>query len=227
MVRQGTAETASAGRRRPPRDLRRRPFPTVTAATPAQRRETLAAVRLWAEQQAEDTIEWYYRDKRLKRVGSRVVRGLTILLAVAGTAVPLASTAVGASWQGWGYVLLALAAGCKGFDHFFGLSSGWMRDVTAAQALRAELDEFRLAWTTEDLREAASRAGTDDGGLDEAALELRMRLISDLVSAVHGRLESETSTWMTEFASADQHLRQDGSLSAAPALPAPMPAPER
>ncbi|MET7478978.1 SLATT domain-containing protein [Streptomyces sp. NPDC005648] len=227
MVRQGTSSAAGDARRRSPRDLRSLPFPEIRVIGPGQQREALDSVRRWAEQQAEDTIEWYYQDKRLKRIGSRVVRGCTIVLAVAGTAVPLASTAVGGSWQGWGYVLLALAAGCKGFDHFFGLSAGWMRDVSSAQALRSRLDEFRLGWTTEDLRAASHAALPADGARDTADLELRMRLITELIGAVHARLESETATWMVEFASADQQLRQDGGLAGAPTLPSPAPASER
>ncbi|MEU1705516.1 SLATT domain-containing protein [Streptomyces sp. NPDC005706] len=127
------------------RDLRGRAFPELTFGTPHERLESVRSLRVWAEQEAEDAIEWYLRDKRLKRLGSRLVRALMIVLAATGTVIPLAGTATGADIQSWGYVFLAAAAGCKGFDYFFGLSTAWMRDITAAQALRGELNdaEFR------------------------------------------------------------------------------------
>ncbi|MFI6638106.1 SLATT domain-containing protein [Streptomyces sp. NPDC050504] len=186
--------------RRDLRNLRNRPFPALTADTLRDRNQALQLIRDWAEREAEEAIDWYFRDKRLKRVGSRIVRGLTVALAVAGTAVPLADAANGGGAQGWGYVLLAVAAGCKGFDHFFGLSSGWMRDIAAAQALQGELSRFRMAWSGELLRGG-------DGPLEPAALERRLKLITRLVTAVRTHVESETADWLTEFRSTAQQLQ--------------------
>ncbi|GAA2106218.1 SLATT domain-containing protein [Streptomyces synnematoformans] len=200
------------------RDLRGRPFPgAALEPSPGGQREVLRELRAWAEREAEDTIEWYLHDKRLKRRGSRVISALTILLAVAGTLVPLASVVSGGPPQGWGYVLLALAAGCKGFDHFFGLSSGWMRDIAAAQTLRAELNDFRLAWAAEQLRSpgaagedgagGAGGAAAAGGALDPAALERRLALLTSLVEAVRRQVESETAEWLTEFRATAQQLQ--------------------
>ncbi|MBL1103677.1 SLATT domain-containing protein [Streptomyces sp. 5-8] len=191
------------------RDLRGRAFPVLVARTPAERLEAVEALRAWAEQEAEDAIEWYLADKRLKRLGSRYVRGLMILLATTGTVVPLAGAALDTQIQGWGYVFLAAAAGCKGFDHFFGLSTAWMRDITAAQALRGELNEFRLAWTAELLREAT-------GEPEQAVIERRMLLVGGLVARIRARLESETSDWTHEFRAGLQQLQEQTV-----ALPAP------
>ncbi|WP_394429005.1 SLATT domain-containing protein [Streptomyces sp. SGAir0957] len=202
------------GRAGPKRDLRSRPFPVVAGGTPQARREALLAIRAWAEQEAEDAVDWYLRDRRLKRRGSRLIRGLTILLAIAGTAVPLAGSLDQGPPQALGYVLLALAAGCKGFDHFFGLSAAWMRDMAAAQALRTKLSEFRLAWSREELR-----AGPAADGITAEDLEHRMDLITALVAAVHSQVEGETAGWLTEFAASEQQLRDQT------AVPGPAPAP--
>ncbi|MFW6690319.1 SLATT domain-containing protein [Streptomyces sp. MAR4 CNX-425] len=186
------------------RDLRGRPFPGAALEPGAGGpREVLRELRTWAEREAEDAIEWYLHDKRLKRRGSRVISALTILLAVGGTLIPLASVVSGGPPQGWGYVLLALAAGCKGFDHFFGLSSGWMRDITAANALRAELNDFRMAWAAEQLRTAEG-----DGDLEPAALERRLALLTSLVEAVRRQVEAETAEWLTEFRATAQQLQE-------------------
>ncbi|AKH82308.1 hypothetical protein AA958_08795 [Streptomyces sp. CNQ-509] len=197
----GTPEVRSRRGRR--RDLGGRPFPAIALEATGGPQEILQELRAWAEREAEDAIEWYLADKRRKRLGSRIVSVLTILLAVGGTLIPLASVISGGPPQGWGYVLLALAAGCKGFDHFFGMSSGWMRDITAAHALRGALNDFRMAWAAEHLRAAA------DGALDPAALERRLALLTSLVEAVQRQVESETAEWLSDFRATAQQLQDN------------------
>jgi hypothetical protein len=212
-------------------DLRGRPFPDLSAVTAGAttgpdggRREALARLRQWAEQEAEDTIDWYLADKRLKRTGSRLLQGLAIAFAVAGTAVPLGTAAAGGSGQGWGYVLLAVAAGCKGFDHFFGLSATWMRDIAVAQSLRGELNAVRLEWAS-DLLRAGSAGGAGDAAdaaghpatpvgpgepLTPAEVERRLALINRLVTAVRSQVEAETADWQAEFSSSTSQLHGQG-----------------
>ncbi|MET9967306.1 SLATT domain-containing protein [Streptomyces sp. NPDC006356] len=191
------------------RDLRSRPFPALAANTPAERLESVRSLRAWAEQEAEDAIEWYFEDKRLKRLGSRVIRGMMIVLATTGTVIPLAGAAANADIQSWGYVFLAAAAGCKGFDYFFGLSTAWMRDITAAQALRGELNEFRLAWSAELLRDVT-------GEPEQSVIERRMNLIGGLLGRIRAHLEGETADWTAEFRAGLQQFQEQ-----AVTLPAP------
>jgi SMODS and SLOG-associating 2TM effector domain 2 len=205
-----------AGRPRiPRRDLELRPFPRIGAGDPAAQRRALAELRAWAEQSAEDAMSWYLRDKGRKRTASRLLQGLAIVFAVAGTAVPLGTAAIGTSGQGWGYVLLAVAAGCKGFDHFFGLSSAWMRDIGVSHSLRFELDAVRLEWASDVLR--AGPAGPDQaiGPLEPAEVERQLALISRLVNAVRGQIESETAAWQTEFSAATRQLHEQSPLPGA------------
>ncbi|WP_405589540.1 SLATT domain-containing protein [Streptomyces sp. NBC_01190] len=198
------------GRRR---DLEIRPFPAVSAEDPAAQREALARLREWAERSAEDTIDWYLRDKQRKRTASRTLQGLAIVFAVAGAAVPLGTVAAGGSGQGWGYVLLAVAAGCKGFDHFFGLSSTWMRDIGVAHALRAELNAVRLEWATDVLR-AGPVGVRPHGPLEPAEVERQLALIGRLVDAVRDNVESETAEWRSEFSARTRQLNEQGALPA-------------
>ncbi|MBM9507084.1 SLATT domain-containing protein [Actinacidiphila acididurans] len=198
---------------RRPRDLQLRPFPEVESDDWHSQREALAALRTWAEQGAEDAIDWYLRDKKRKRTGSRLLQGLAIAFAVAGTAIPLGTAAAGGSGQGWGYVLLALAAGCKGFDHFFGLSSSWMRDIAVAHAIRAELNAVRLEWATDVLR--AGRASARPGEwLQPSEVERQLTLIARLVNAVRQQIDTETADWQTEFRSRTRQLNEQGALPA-------------
>lgn len=197
-------------------DLGGRPFPVLTAGDPQGQRESLARLREWAEQEAQDAIDWYLRNKHRNRIGSRLLQSLAIALAVAGTAVPLATAATGGSGQGWGYVLLAAAAGCKAFDHFFGLSASWMRNITVAQTLRGELDAVRLEWAADVLRAGPGGAAASTAGpLDPAEVERQLALITRLVDAVRAQVESEMAVWRTEFASRTRELHeQDGSPAA-------------
>lgn len=213
----GAAAAAPRGRGWRRGDLEARPFPDVpgaAAADPAVQRETLARLRAWAEQDAEAAIDWYLRDKRLKRVGSRLLQGLAIAFAVAGTAVPLGTAASGGSGQGWGYVLLAVAAGCKGFDHFFGVSAAWMRDITVAHALRTELNAVRLEWAADVLR---AGPGADQQGrlLEPAEVERQLALVHRLAGAVRSHVDGETAQWQAEFRSSTSQLQGQGVLPAA------------
>ncbi len=209
----GTAGGAAArarGRGRP--DLARRPFPAVAAGTPAAQRQALADLRGWAERGAEDAIDWYLRDKRAKRTASRLLQGLAILLAVAGTALPLGAAATGSAGQGWGYVLLAAAAGCKGFDHFFGLSAAWMRDIEAAHTLRFELSAVQLEWAADVLRAGPAGQNPPDVPLEPAEVERQLALIGRLAAAVRGQVERETATWQAEFGAATRQLHEQAGL---------------
>lgn len=209
----GRSGTAAERRVRGRRDLAARPFPAVAADGPEGQREALARLREWAEGEAEDAIEWYLRDRRAKRVGSRLLQGLAIAFAVAGTAVPLGTAAAGGSGQGWGYVLLAVAAGCKGYDHFFGLSAAWMREMTVAQALRGELNAVRLEWAADVLRAGpGGAAARTEGPLEPAEVERQLALITRLVTAVRGHVESETADWQAEFSSTTSQLHGQSGL---------------
>jgi hypothetical protein len=202
-----TARPGAGGRRWFGRrgDLSTRPFPTLSGTDLPSRLRTVDALRAWAEAHAEDAIDWYLRDKRAKRVASRALRAGSIVLAVAGGTVPLASAAWRDDAGGWGYVLLAAAAGCAAFDHFFGVSAGWMRDIATSQALRGRLERFRLEWTSALLLSSSSGAvggdgaGAPAGPVGEPELAHRLGLVRDFVADVTGLVEAETSEWLAEF----------------------------
>jgi hypothetical protein len=206
LARAGNAPRHRSWRRG---DLRARPFPRPATKEPwvtdsRHRLDAIEALRDWAEGQAEDAIDWYLRDKAIRRVGSRLLRALAIVLAVAGSLVPLLSAAWTGSAAGWGYVLLAAAAGCVAFDHFFGLSSGWMRDMAASQTLQRRLTEFRLEWTTNLLRPASvTGVPVPVGGsaVDDAELNRRLDLVGRFAMEIADLVESETAEWLTEFRS--------------------------
>ena len=124
------------------------------------------------------------------------------------------TAAAGGSEQGWGYVLLAVAAGCKGFDHFFGMSATWMRDITVAQALRAELNTVRLEWAADVLRAGPGAAGPGEL-LEPAEIERQLALITRLATAVRSHVDAETADWQAEFSSSTRQLQGQSALPGA------------
>jgi SMODS and SLOG-associating 2TM effector domain 2 len=181
--------------RRRRRDLRAVPFPEQALQQWQDPEVALALLYRHAEGRAIDAVDWYLEDKRGKRAWSRGLRVLAILLVVAGGLQPVLEAArPGGGAPAWGYVLLALAAACAGFDRFFGLSSGWMRAMTTAQALRRRLELLQYDWASECAR-AATR--TVDGKLVLARLAL-LRAFAEDAAAV---MQQETSEWVFEFQS--------------------------
>jgi hypothetical protein len=200
----------SRGRRLAPRgDLRYRPFPYPgdSGVSP----EGLRAIRAWAETRAEDAINWYLADKRTKRLASRGLKALTITLLVGGSIVPLVTAAAGKEAAGWGYVLLAAAGGCAAFDHFFGLSSAWTRDIAAVQAIQRRLDRFRLEWWEHESGGAKRNPEEGDGpSADPRAL---VRLARGFLDDLDSLITAETREWQAEFQTGIQDLRGQARIS--------------
>ncbi len=154
----------------------------------------------YAEGRAIDAIDWYLQDKRGKRSWSRGLRLLVIVLVTAGALQPLLdAAAAGPSRTAWGYVLLAMAAACIGFDRFFGLSSGWMRSMTTAQALERRLEQLQYDWAAECAR-SASRT------VDPKQVQNRLTLLRVFCDDVAGLMQQETAEWVLEFQGNLLHL---------------------
>src|SRR5215212_9287508 len=86
-------------------------FPGPLRSTEA----ALTQLYRYAEAWAIDAIDWFLQDKRGKRIWSRGLRLLVILLVTAGGLQPCwTPPPPGPSRTAWGYVLLALAAARSG-----------------------------------------------------------------------------------------------------------------
>jgi hypothetical protein len=187
----GTGRDRAATRRRA--DLSARQFPLGDWGEPAERLEELYR---WSEERAVEAIEWYRRDRVWKRRWARVLRFGAAALGVAGVVLPLVQlTGRLGHAVAWGYVALALAGGCLAADRVFGLSSGWMRDVSAAQALQRRLEAFQFDWASECVREVLGPTEGTAGEAAERCLGVLRRFCEDISELVR----AETSEWMLEF----------------------------
>ncbi|OSC49780.1 hypothetical protein B5181_40700, partial [Streptomyces sp. 4F] len=97
----------------------------------------------------------------------------------------------------WGYLALLLAVACVAGDRYFGVTSGWMRDVATAQAVQRRLQMLQFDWASESVREVL---GPADGTASEAAercLTVLRRFSEDVTELVR----AETADWMVDFRS--------------------------
>lgn len=196
-------------------DLRAQRFPLAGPEDWRDPGQALTTLYRHAEDKALQAIDWYLRDKRSKKLSSRVLRAVAIILAAAGGVQPLVSIArPGQGNAGWGYVLLALAAACIGFDRFFGLSSGWMRAISTAQAIQSSLERFQFEWAATCACTAMLPARPEQV-LDR--LQLLRAFSEQLLDLVRG----ETAEWVVEFQSSLSSLAQleVSGRDSAPTLP--------
>ncbi|MFJ2828968.1 SLATT domain-containing protein [Streptomyces sp. NPDC087263] len=205
----GGRDDGAAGAR-PGGDLTGRPFPLGDWGEPAERLDELYR---WVERGALDTASWYLTDRVRKRHGARLLRCGAALGAVAGAALPLLDlTGVVGGVALWGYLALLLAGACVAGDRFFGVTSGWIRDVATAQAVQRRLQVLQFDWASESVREVL---GPTEGTASEAAdrcLGVLRRFSDDVTELVR----AETADWMVEFRTGSAPMGIQSALAGSP-----------
>ncbi|MGP4002957.1 SLATT domain-containing protein [Streptomyces sp. 8N706] len=182
-------------------DLLGRPLPAGDWGEPADRLEDLYR---WVESRALETVDWYLAGRLWKRRGARALRMAAAVAAGVGVTLPLLGL-IGllADGAGWGYLALLVAAVCVGADRFFGLTSGWIRDVATAQAVQRRLEALQFDWASESVREVL---GPTEGTASEAA-ERCLSVLRRFSEGVSELVRSETADWMVEFRAGSAPLR--------------------
>ncbi|MDN0198224.1 SLATT domain-containing protein [Streptomyces sp. S.PNR 29] len=176
-----------------PGDLNGRVFPLGDWGEPAERLEELYR---WVERGALDTVAWYLADRVWKRRGARLLRGGAAVGAVAGAALPLLDmTGVVGGVAPWGYLALLLGVACVAGDRYFGVTSGWIRDVATAQAVQRRLLALQFDWASESVREVLGPAEGTASEAVERCLAVLRRFSEDVTELVR----AETADWMVEF----------------------------
>ncbi|MER0247032.1 SLATT domain-containing protein, partial [Streptomyces sp. HSW2009] len=128
--------------------------------------------------------------------GARPRRAGAALAATAGGVLPLLElTRTLGTGAAWGVLALLASVACLACDRFFGLTSGWMRDLATAQAVHRRLEALQFDWSVENVREVL---GPTEGTASEAAercLTVLRRFAEDVTELVR----AETADWMVEF----------------------------
>lgn len=185
--------SGARGRRDRGHDLTGEPFPLGDWGDPAQRLDELYR---WVEADALRTADWYLNDRVWKRRGARALRIGTAAGVVAGAALPLldlTGSLEGAA--GWGYLSLLLGAACMACDRYFGLTSGWIRNLATAQAVQRRLQVLQFDWASECVREVLGPTEGTASEATERCLGVLRRFSEDITELVR----SETADWMVEF----------------------------
>ncbi|MCX4235774.1 SLATT domain-containing protein [Streptomyces ortus] len=176
-----------------PGELMGRVFPLGDWGEPAERLDELYR---WVEAGALATASWYLTDRVWKRRGARALRAGAAAGALAGAGLPLLDLAgVLGGGASWGYLALLVAVACVAGDRFFGVTSGWMRDVATAQAVQRRLQVLQFDWASECVREVLGPAEGTAGEAAERCLGVLRRFCEDVTELVR----VETGDWMVEF----------------------------
>ncbi|MFD9320176.1 SLATT domain-containing protein [Streptomyces sp. NPDC057456] len=176
-----------------PGDLAGRTFPLGDWGEPAERLDELYR---WVERGALETAAWYLADRVWKRRVARALRTGAAAGAVCAAALPLLDLArVLGGAAPWGYLALLLAVACVAVDRFFGVTSGWIRDVATAQAVQRRLQVLQFDWASESVREVLGPADGTASDAAERCLAVLRRFSEDVSELVR----TETADWMVEF----------------------------
>ncbi|MDW6060958.1 SLATT domain-containing protein [Streptomyces sp. FXJ1.4098] len=181
-------------------DLLGRPFPHGDWGEPAERLDSLYR---WVEEGALQVAEWYLADRVWKRRTARALRVGAAVLGVVGASLPLLDlNGVLGDGAAWGCLVLLIAAACVACDRFFGLTSGWMRDVATAQAVQRRLEGLQFDWASESVREVL---GPTEGTAAEA-VERCLAVLRRFCEDVSELVRTETAGWMVDFGSGSAPL---------------------
>ncbi|MFJ3231590.1 SLATT domain-containing protein [Streptomyces sp. NPDC086787] len=194
----------------PPGDLTGRAFPLGDWGEPAERLDELFR---WVERRALETAAWYLADRVWKRQAARVLRVGAAVGAVSGAALPLLElTGAVDGTSVWGYLALTLGLACAAADRYFGLTSGWMRDVATAQAVQRRLQVLQFDWASECVREVLGPAEGTASEATERCLAVLRRFSEDVTELVR----TETADWMVEFRTGSAPLGIQSAVASPP-----------
>jgi SMODS and SLOG-associating 2TM effector domain 2 len=191
-----------------PDDLTGRAFPLGDWGEPAERLDELYR---WVERGALETAAWYLADRVWKRRGARLLRAGAAVGTAVGAALPLLDlTGLVDGAATWGYLALLGAGTCVAGDRFFGVTSGWMRNVATAQAVQRRLQVLQFDWASESVREVLGPAEGTAGEAAERCLGVLRRFSEDVTELVR----SETTDWMVEFRTGPAPMGLQSAVSA-------------
>jgi hypothetical protein len=179
-----------------PDDLSAAGFPKLTWNNQKDA-ETLASLRDYVVQQAEEAANWYTRHRQWKRFWGRTIRLAALALTTAAGIIPMLSQMFATDGKpvippAWASILLAIAAGLVGLDYFFGFTTAWMRYMETQLKIAAALREFQFDWET--LR-------AEWGGAQPTAAQVLPAItrLKQTALQVQQLVQDETNTWIAEF----------------------------
>jgi hypothetical protein len=197
------------------KDLRADGFPELVWE-PGKLAAPLNALYQFTVNYATSAQDWYVRNRRVLRFGSRSLRIWAILLTTVAGIVPLLAQMLEGTCIKihplWTAVALALVGTLLALDKFWGATSGWVRYVLAEQELAVAKDKFRsefelarVSWNS--LEPTAEQA------------QAMVKRCAEFMAQIHGIVSAETKNWASEFAEAARQIEQRAKTDGAGKTP--------
>ena len=173
--------------------------------------EPLDQLCTYAKNQAQQSIDWYFRKRQLRRHFCRIFRLSAILLTAFAGLLPMINDIVGsqkALHSLWAAVALGVAATLILLDRFYGFTNGWIRYlltarqlIEALEAFHFEVERHKLSW------------GNPEPTPEQATMLLEQ--IWQFHKKALGIVNDETKGWAAEFTEAikqlDEQVKTDRS----------------
>jgi hypothetical protein len=180
-----------------------------------------------AQSYADNAIKYYHDRIGAKRLGARWIRigalGFGTLAGLTPLGLPLFITLLKPDLETHLKDLLpisalfaAISAAFIAYDKLFGLSSAWMRFVSAELDLRGKRNAFSVAWAKECMH-AGPNPTTDQ-------VLASIDVLAAFLASIDGVVRDETQAWVGEFRGALAALEKSVESSRAASATAP---PER
>ncbi|HTQ53911.1 MAG TPA: SLATT domain-containing protein [Bryobacteraceae bacterium] len=171
--------------------------------------DSLARLCDFASQLGQEAVDWYFKNKRWKRIWSRFIQGSAVVLAAAAGLIPILAVLLKPAGQAASSfdsglvasLLVGLAASLLGLDKAFGFSTAWARYVLTATTIRKAVVEFQLDWISLNAARCAVPSAENTMALIQRAKEFS--------STVEGLVLQETKDWVTEFQANMAQLEKD------------------
>jgi hypothetical protein len=187
--------------------------------TPDEARESLIVLYSRVIEKTADSIHWYLKKARTKRIGARILRLVVIAMVTLTGLMPLLSQLIKDSVgsliiaPGWASVPMVLAAAMIGLDKFFGCSAGWVRFISAGLKLQKILSDFQIDWQTGTAGWKQKNAPSPDEILS------MLSRAKTLLSQVDDVVLDETNAWIAEFTSVLKMMEESAKAQAEAAKP--------
>ncbi len=158
--------------------------------------ESLPVIYSHAENISKERCTWYWKSIKKKRLSSLIILGVTFVLLVVGTLLPILAglgdkTEVRLLCTQLGVVALAFAGLLQVADRLFGWSNGWLRYMTTVTAMENASRKFELDWAGYVI----GKGGKIDDSDTRPLFDLAKRFEDDV-----SKLQSdETDKWVAEF----------------------------
>ncbi len=184
-------------------DLQVSPFPVTTPDDWRDPERALQELFEYSEGRDTQISAWYLTTSGSRGVSSQLLRALAMVCgALRGPLIQLLVPSQNA--VSLGYAFLLLAATLVAFDKFFGLSAGWMRDISASQEVSRLLVAFRPHWSQLSFKAKA------DG---EANVRKRLQFLIQFNKQIDDVVKLETLAWETEIGALVAQLQNERSAA--------------